>query len=270
MARPRKLPPLEVHGNVWLSIGNESLGGKGRIGLLRAIRDTGSITQAAKAIGMSYKAAWDAVDTMNNLADAPLVERAAGGRGGGGTRLTERGDEIVQRFEQIDAVHQRFVAQLSDESAALKRDLTLLRTLNMKTSARNQFAGTVARVTKGAVNDEIQLEIAEGLTLTAIITRTSTETLGLKRGVPAFAMVKASSVLIATGEGRISARNQFAGRVSRVTRGAVNGEVVVELPAGPMVAATVTNGSIDALKLKVGAAASVVFKASSVILGVPG
>jgi molybdate transport system regulatory protein len=68
--------PLELGGSVWLRSGTETLGGAARIALLAAIRDAGSITGAAKAVGMSYKAAWDAVDTMNNLAGEPLVTRA--------------------------------------------------------------------------------------------------------------------------------------------------------------------------------------------------
>jgi molybdate transport system regulatory protein len=65
---------------------------------------------------MSYKGAWDAIDTMNTLSGEPLVERATGGRGGGGTRLTERGRQLVERYTELDAVHQRFV-RLLDETA---------------------------------------------------------------------------------------------------------------------------------------------------------
>ena len=70
-----------VGGAIWLTVGGESFGGKARIELLRAIVDKGSITHAAKAVGISYKSAWDAIDTMNTLAGEPLVARSAGGRG---------------------------------------------------------------------------------------------------------------------------------------------------------------------------------------------
>src|SRR5689334_16720910 len=94
MAQQRKRnqdEAIALQGALWMTVGDESLGGRGRIGLLQAIAEQGSITQAAKAFGMSYKAAWDAVDAMNNLAGAALVERSTGGRGGGSTRLTPRG-----------------------------------------------------------------------------------------------------------------------------------------------------------------------------------
>ena len=85
--------PIEVGGSVWLRSGDATLGGAARIALLAAIQQTGSITGAAKAVGMSYKAAWDAIDTMNNLAGTALVVRATGGKGGGGTTLTREGAE---------------------------------------------------------------------------------------------------------------------------------------------------------------------------------
>jgi molybdate transport system regulatory protein len=101
-----------VAGQVWLNLGDGAVGAQ-RIALLQAIAATGSITQAAKALGISYKAAWDAVDQMNNLSAAPLVARAAGGRGGGATALTPAGEALVERYVQIDALHRDFVAQLS-------------------------------------------------------------------------------------------------------------------------------------------------------------
>src|SRR3546814_9280885 len=82
--------PLELDGSIWLRAGAQTWGGKSRIDLLTQIDATGSISAAARAVGMSYKGAWDAIDAMNNLAGEPLVLRATGGKGGGGARLTER------------------------------------------------------------------------------------------------------------------------------------------------------------------------------------
>jgi molybdate transport system regulatory protein len=82
---------LELQGSVWIAVGDKTLGGSERFGLLRAVASEGSITRAAKAYGISYKAAWDALETMNSLAGEALVERSVGGRGGGSTRLTPHG-----------------------------------------------------------------------------------------------------------------------------------------------------------------------------------
>lgn len=261
--------PIHLDGAVWMTVGNENLGGHGRVGLLRAIAEKGSITQAAKAIGMSYKAAWDAVDTMNNLAGEPLVERSSGGRGGGSTQLTARGHQLIERFSQIESIHRQFVQMLSHEAIDLTSELNLLRTLNMKTSARNQFSGIVTAMKTGAVNDEIELTLGKNTRIIAIVTRQSAESLGLSIGIQAFALIKASSIIIASDlEGaRLSARNQLAGTIVSVTPGAVNAEVVLEIEDGGTIAAIVTNPSVESLGFEVGKPAIAIFKASSVILG---
>jgi len=262
---------ISLQGLVWLSVDGENLGGPKRIALLARIAESGSITQAAKAAGMSYKAAWDAIDTMNNLAGEALVERASGGKGGGGTRLTARGEQLVRNFQLVEQEHQRFVEHLGRQGADLADDYQLIRRVSMKTSARNQFFGKVSAVKSGAVNDEIALEVAGGHTIVAIVTHASTEELGLRVGAEAFALVKASSIiLMAEGaNAKISARNQLTGTISRVQAGAVNTEVVIELAGGSSVAAIVTNDSSELLELAEGRLVTALFKASSVIVAVP-
>jgi len=260
-----------LQGSVWMTVGGERFGGPGRVELLAAIARTGSISQAAKALGVSYKGAWDAIDAMNNLAGEALVERVAGGKGGGGTRLTARGEQLVTNFRAIERLHQQFVEQLNQQAGNLSADVTLISRLNMKTSARNQFFGKVSRVQPGAVNDEIDIDIAGGHQIVAIVTHESTESLGLAPGAQAFALIKASSIILMTeGDGaRFSARNRLEGTVSRLTPGAVNTEVVLDLAGGGSIAAIITNASARALELAEGRTATAMFKASSVIVGVP-
>ena len=142
----------------------------------------------------------------------------------------------------------------------------------MKTSARNHFEGTVSRHTVGAVNDEIEIALAGGQKIVAVVTRESAKGLGLAVGAPAFALVKASSVVLAidVGGARLSARNQLAGVVASVQAGAVNAEVVIDVGDALSIAAIVTQGSLATLGLAKGAAVTAIFKASSVIVGVPG
>ena len=259
-----------VGGEIWLTVGGESFGGASRIGLLKALAEKGSITHAAKAVGISYKTAWDAIDAMNTLAGEPLVVRSTGGKGGGSTTLTARGRRLVERFAQIDAVHQRFLKLLDDESIDLDREFSVLRTFNLRTSARNQFTGTVTAVRTGAVNDEVELTLSGGARIVAIVTRDSTKALGLRTGLTAFALLMSSSVIVATGiEGaRISARNQLHGSIATVTPGAVNAEVEIDLDGGGRIGATITRSSVSELALEPGVRATALFKASSVILAV--
>jgi molybdate transport system regulatory protein len=143
--------------------------------------------------------------------------------------------------------------------------------MNMKTSARNQLLGKISEVRRGSVNDEIELEIAGGQRIVATVTHESTANLGLQAGAEAFALIKASSVMVVTDgqNAKFSARNQLAGVISRLQPGAVNTELVIDLPNGGAIAAIVTNESSDTLGLTVGKQATAIFKASSVILGVP-
>lgn len=140
----------------------------------------------------------------------------------------------------------------------------------MKTSARNHFNGKIVSIEAGAVNDEIVLKADDGLEVVAVITRASTAALGLQVGTPAFALVKASSVIVMVDvtSAQVSARNAFAGTVLAITKGAVNSEVVIGVSGGAQLAATITNQSVDRLALAEGKLATAIFKASSVIVGV--
>jgi len=109
----------EVDGRFWLSIDGRSFAGRGRITLLEQIRETGSISAAARAMRMSYKAAWDAIEAMNNLAEQPLVVRQAGGPHGGGTALTPYGERLIEQFRQAESAHRRFLAELGESTGPL-------------------------------------------------------------------------------------------------------------------------------------------------------
>jgi molybdate transport system regulatory protein len=266
--RPKAPPQLALDGGIWVTAGGENLGGPARMGLLRAVAELGSITHAARAVGLSYKGAWDAIETMNQLAGEALVERSAGGRGGGSTRLTPHGLRLVERFEQLDALHRRFLGTLGREAFDLSADFTLTRIISMKTSARNQFVGSVVALRAGAVNDEVEIQVADGPRVVAVVTRESTNHLGLRPGMTAIALVKASSILVATelGDAKLSARNAFAGVVAAVQPGAVNAEVRLDLDGGGAVTAIVTQSSVHGLGLAPGVRATAFFKASSVIV----
>ena len=261
---------LHYEGSLWLTDGARRWGGIDRVELLAQIAATGSITAAAKAVGMSYKGAWDAVDTMNNLAGEPLVVRSAGGRGGGGARLTPRAERLIESFRRIEAEHRHFVDRLAALGDNAADDLHLLRNFTMRTSARNQLTGTVSRVIEGAVNDTVEIRLPGDASLVATVTHESAASLGLVPGRAVVALVKASWVMVGVpGDGwRLSASKRLHGTVSRVLPGAVNGEVSIALDGGGNIAAIVTMESVHALELDEGKHVVAIFDASSVILGV--
>lgn len=142
--------------------------------------------------------------------------------------------------------------------------------LSLKISARNVLPGSVIGITKGAVNTEIVLSLRGGEVVVAVITNASVDRLGLQTGTEAFAIIKATDVMVGKGleTARLSARNILAGEVAELHEGAVNSEVEIRLPGGTVLAASITKESVQALGLKRGDAVSAVVKASHVMVGV--
>lgn len=141
----------------------------------------------------------------------------------------------------------------------------------MNVSARNVFKGKITALVDGAVNAEVELTLPGGDKIVAIVTEGSVKSLGLAVGQEAVAYVKAPWVMLLAGPGNVkfSARNQLAGKVSKLKKGAVNTEVAVTLPGGTVVYAVVTNEAVLELGLKEGCEAAALIKASHVVLGVP-
>ena len=140
----------------------------------------------------------------------------------------------------------------------------------MKISARNVLAGSVKKITKGAVNAEITLALEGGEAVAAIITNQSVDSLGLQEGGSAYAVIKASEVMIGKGveNAKLSARNVLAGEVAKLEQGAVNSEVQIRLPGGTSIVASITKASVAALNLQHGDKVSAIIKASNVLIGV--
>lgn len=279
---------VALEGALWLQQGGNLLGGADRVALLEAIRDTGSMTRAAKVVGISYKTAWDRVQGMNNGAGRPLVERTTGGAGGGGTVLTPYAVAMIAAFRELEHTHAQMLGRLSKSMAQPGDVLRSLAALGLRTSARNQLAGTVSEVRAGAVNAELALALPGGSDcIHATLTMASLRELGLRPGVAAVALIKAPSVFIAVDDGAglslppsasprvspsvslsVSVRNALRGTVTAVHAGAVNTEVQARLAGGQTMVAMVSRDSAQRLALRVGVPVRLLFQESSVILGV--
>ncbi len=272
MSIERAAPVQRLSAAVVLRNGASGQVGLDRIALLKAIGARQSIAEAAKAVGLSYRAAWDAVQALNNLVDRPLVITQVGGRQGGFAKVTPEGEAVIAAYgavqEELAAVLAALERRLADPVAAPLQ--TLLWSLSMKTSARNALRGVVERITDGAVNAEVVLALPGGAEIVAIVTRQSVADLGLEPGRPAIALIKSSFVILATGDGQIrtSARNSLAGTVVARERGAVNDEITLQIAEGKTLTAIITHASADTLDLEVGARAVALIKASHVILAV--
>jgi molybdate transport system regulatory protein len=264
--KPRPKRPA-LKGSVFLQQDERQSFTQAQIDLLNAIATAGSISGAARTVGISYKTAWDRIDAMNNLSTKPLVARSAGGARGGGTQLTDFGQQVLNGFNAIQEQHAEFVDRLGEQVQALDDVADFLNLGQLKTSARNQYRGRVSKLTRGAVNAEVELALSDSIALVAIITNDSVERMELAVGSEAIALIKSSWVLLSRDSGlKTSARNQLNGKVSQVSEGEVNAEVTLDLGDGKTLTAMVTSASLEELELEVGASATALFKASSVIL----
>lgn len=111
---------LKIH----IPYGEESAIGSGKADLLEAIQRAGSISGAAREMGMSYRRAWDLVDTMNRSFIKPLVETATGGNHGGGAQVTTFGLEVLQRYRELETKANASVCAEIDALSALLRPLS--------------------------------------------------------------------------------------------------------------------------------------------------
>jgi molybdate transport system regulatory protein len=261
---------IGLESSLWFQKAENRFLGSDRIALLEQVEALGSITSAAKAVGISYKTAWHLVNMMNNLAEKPLVERMTGGKGGGGTVLTNEGKAVIEQFRVVQEEHRKFLHNLEERLGNTNNLYQFLKQIAMKISARNVFAGTVEKITTGAVNAEVILRLKGESRIAAIITNGAVDNLALKEGMNAYAIIKSSSILLAQElhDSKLSARNILPGTICKLIEGPVNTEVDLTIGDGNVISAIITHGSSEKLSLKEGDTACAIFKASSVIIGV--
>lgn len=235
-----------------------------RIALLQHIAEQGSITQAAKSAGLSYKAAWDAIDELNNLAQKPLVERSIGGKGGGGARLSTEGERVLRLYQRLQVLQAQVLDAAEDAS-----DLDLLGRLMLRTSARNQLHGTVMSMTRHGRNDLIDLQLAGGLRLKARITHDSTQRLELQIGTEVVALIKAGWLdVMATEHAETPGHNCLSGTVEAILD-ADDGpsEVRIILASGQVLCALAASHLLKSIGACVGQTLQVQFAPEHVLLG---
>lgn len=207
-----------------------------RLAVLREIGAGGSISQAARTVGVSYKAAWQALDTLTNLAGVPLVERVVGGTGGGGARLTEAAHELLAAADAMHAARAQLAAQAHPGAGAQAAVLRLA----VQTSMRNQWPCSVQALHGSGPLVRVQLHGTAGgggaLTVWSRITRESCELLALRPGASVQALCKATAVRVLPAAGADLAQpNHWPGRATRIARGALGDEVAADAAGVQMV-----------------------------------
>ncbi|QWF71110.1 TOBE domain-containing protein [Methylomonas paludis] len=266
----KKTKPLQ--NAAWVQ-GEISLAGtldKRMIKLLRAIDELGSINQAAKQVGLSYKGAWQIIERANNFSPKVLISTATGGSKGGGTSLTSAGRALLALFTSLEYRHQQFLQQLNQELEADTDTLLLLKPLNIKTSATNQLFGTIVAIQTGSIYVEVLAALKGGENIVISLTIAELESLQISIGREVLLLINSTEINLLTdlADYRLSARNCLPGSVIRIHDDGIESEVVLRLPGDDSLTVMLTQPSTAALGLAPGVPAYAVFKSNAVILAV--
>ena len=259
--------PTQLTGDLFLLTNHKSPFAAHQVELLKAIQNCGSISKAAKAVGISYKTAWDRIDAMNNMSTEPLVLRASGGAKGGGTQLTSLGERIISGFQSLLEEHEQFIARLGAELHSLQDVANFVSSERLNSSVRNQFRGQVSAIKAGATQCEVQLDIGISTPLVAIISQDSLAQLNLAVGSDCIALVNDSDIVL-TQDSQVatSARNRLTACITRVNLGAVNSDISLDLGQNKSLSVVLPNSSVEAMALTTGQTLEAMFKAPNVIL----
>lgn len=240
------------------------------IGLLRAIEQSGSINQAARQTGLSYKGAWQMIERANNRSPKILVSTAIGGCKGGGTSLTEDGRAMLALFDRIERQHDEFLEQLNRSLSDNADAVLLLNRLIVKTSVRNQLFGRIVEIRHGSVNAEVSVQLKGGERVVAIVNQSSVNEQAYSIDTDALLLINSADITLATdtGDNRLSVPNRLSGSVLQVHQDAIDCEVVVKLKGGELLAAVITRQSLTQLALKPDVQVSLLFGGNVPILGI--
>ena len=198
-----------------------------RLDVLRHVAAGCSISQAARQVGISYKAAWQALDTLSNLSGEPLVERIVGGVGGGGARITAEGLRLLALAAELARARQQVLARFAGGAMGEGG-------LGLRTSMRNQLRCRVLRCAPMAPGDPmvaVTLVTPGGAELVSSITQESADLLGLAPGLAVLALCKATAVAVSLA-GPAAGTGRLVGRIERLSPGAGQDEVVLALEGG--------------------------------------
>lgn len=257
---------MKIDGRFWLTKNDRSFLGAGKIELLEKIAQTGSINAAAKEMKMSYKAAWERINSMNELADQPIISRTVGGKGGGGTKLTDYAYELIDTYKKLEQLHRQFINRFSEASDNPEHLSQILNRLFLTTSARNQLLATITQITINKINAIISMEIAGGGTLHSSITAKSAENMNLHIGSEVYAIIKSSDIQITTYKPKdTDKKNMIEGMIESIIGNETDSEVSLQI--NEKFTLTSSLSTKDAKQLKEGEKTFALIDYANIIIG---
>ena len=238
-----------------------------RIELLHAIQEYGSISKAAKAVPMSYKSAWEAVDMMNSLSPEPIVARETGGRDGGGTKITAYGLQLLKNYAVLKEEHTRFLARLSELTDIQSGAFKTIGRLAMQISARNQIQAEVISVEAQNVNAKIVLKLKSGQKFVSVITKEAVEDLHIEEKQTVIVIFKSSAVLLSDLRDDKCEENGVEGIVSKIEKDAQNAKVQVDIGNHDTIVSVIPVDSLEKMELNEGSSVKAIIKANDIMIG---
>lgn len=216
-----------------------------RIDLLRAIEQSGSLSQAAKQIGISYKTAWDAINEINQLAPKPFLITATGGKNGGGTKLSAYAVRFIQLYDLLTQLQYKAFNILNDDNIPLDDILKITAKLSLQTSARNQIYGSVSSIEATHIAGLVKVKLNDNQTeLKAYITQQSIERLKLNIDKTVLLLIKAPLIELNNLN-----ENQLIVKVEKIVTDGQLSEISFSLPSGIMLYANKATNEVNQLKL---------------------
>ena len=257
---------MDLKAQLTLSIADKVIANPRRIALLRQIQAAGSISQGAKLAGFSYKAAWDAVKEMNSRLDHAVVISEKGGKGGGGARLTEFGERLMQVYALTDEMQDMVLRALWDQEVPMQSLLDVMAHFSLKTSARNQISAKIVAIYPQGLNERIMVETVAGNEILVMVTQVSRRKLGLELHKSVLLLIKAPLVTLLREKQQDSDQNQFSGTVTEIKATGDSVEVTLDIGGGDILYASISRLLADELELAMGKAYYGVFKPVQAII----
>ena len=238
-----------------------------RIALLYAIKEHGSISKAAKAIPMSYKSAWEAVDVMNTLSTQAIVEKETGGKNGGGTTVTPYGLKLLETYKVLKEEHTRFLQRLSEVTNIESGEFKTIGRLGLQLSARNQIQSQVLKITSESVNAKIVLKLKGGQEIISVITNEAVENLHLSQGESVTAIIKSSVVLVSSTAKTMQVDNRLKGIIAKIDTDSHNAKIVVDIGKGDTIVSVLPLDVFETFNLISGDTVMVGVQSNDIMLG---
>jgi len=256
-----KTKPFLLTSDLVLKKNEEDFLSKKKVALLENVRDYGSMAKAAKALGITYKTAWNWIEKMNALSPSSLVQKVSGGKDGGGTIITVYAKELIRIYHEVDALHQKHLEGMQNSLAHIEDDIM------QKTFSFSGLQVNVAKIQEHKTNVELLLKLKCGLSVIAYSSIQFMKVNALKIGSNVLMLVESDAVSVSRVERKeISSRNKLQTKIIDIVFEGKDVLLTLMLSENENLTSRITLKSFQDLQLQKGDSVMAMFKAYNVTL----